>query len=482
MENLDYQQLAQSLLGETLKVSGTPSLITAHGPGGLLSNAGMRPGVANAMVMPIQGLASILPMRPSNETNPLRGIFTGVTASTGSEPADRCSDPPSAGVSQLCTTTAVWGWFGRSSRELRLDTFGRIINRGEFTDYRLMGNPISANNSPMIPGADPKALNSEIAKVLFELSVAIVRDSATDIYQGNPTNNTGTAGSEGRAYYRGLDLLINTGYQDVVTGVACEAADPIVLNFGQNVSDSGTGIVKTLTYVYRNLRYIAEQTGMGEVDFVIPMRWSLFYELSAIWPCAYQTYRCSVDGTNNRAVSSREVLNEMTDTMRREKYLLIDGMKVPVVADNAISETETEAGIFESDIYIVPLRANGIGSGNAPLSEGGSVLTYMEYFSFDNDDITAAKKALAPPGVYETASNGRFLFHRQSPQNLCVKMVGWCQERLILETPYLSARITNVSYSPLQHERDAFIGDPYFVAGGRSDYVGYGPSYEAPTS
>ncbi len=477
---MNYQLLAEKLIAETMKVSGTPSTVTAHGPGGLLSNAGMRPGVANAMTMPIRGLASILPMRASNEENPLSGIFTGVTASTGSEPSSRCDDPPSAGVSQLCTTTSVWGWFGRSSREVRLDTFGRIINRGEFTDYALMGNPLVANGGTPVPGANPKALNSEISKILFELGVAMVRDSAQDLYSGNPSNNTGSVGSEGRAYYRGLDLLVNNGYVDVVTGVACPAADPIVMDYNANVSTNGEGMVKTLTYLHRNLRYIAEQTGMGEVDFVIPMRWSLFYELSAIWPCAYQTYRCSVDGTNNRAVSSREKLNEMTDTMRREKYLLIDGIKVPVIADNAIAETETEAGIFESDIYIIPLRANGIGSGNAPLSEGGSILTYMEYFSFDNSELTAGRKALAPPGVYETASNGRFLFHRQPPKNLCVKMVGWTQERLRLETPYLSARLTNVRYSPLLHERDAFVDDAYFAGGGRSDYVGYGPSYAAP--
>ena len=477
---MDYEQLAAALTAQSQKTTGTASTVMAHGPGGLLSNLGMRPGVANAMVMPITGLAGILPIRPSTESNPLRGIFTGVTASTGSEPTTRCEDPPSAGVSQLCTTTAVWGWFGRSSREVRLDLFGRTINRGEFTDMQLMGDPFAANSTPRIPGGDPKALNSEISKILFELSVAMVRDSARDMFTGNPTNNTGTPGNGGREYYRGLDLLIDTGYVDVVTGVACTAADPIVLDYNANISTNGTGMVRTATYVFRNLNFIAEQTGMGTVDFTIAMRWSLFYELTSIWPCSYQTYRCDVDGTNNRAVSSREDMNKFTDSMRAGKFLLIDGMQVPVTIDNAISETETEAGIFQSDMYFIPLRASGIGLGNAPLSEGGNILTYMEYFDFGNDNLTAGRAAMAPPGTYEVTPNGRNLFHRQSPTNLCMKIAGWSQERLILETPYLSARITNISYSPLLHEREAFIGDPYFVNGGRSDYVGYGPSYEAP--
>mgnify|MGYP000055946164 CR=1 FL=1 len=308
----------------------------------------------------------------------------------------------------------------------------------------------------------------------------MVRDSARDLFTGDPVNNVGTAGNEGRGYYRGFDMLVNTGYQDVVSGVAMPAADPIVMDYNQNISTNGTGAVRTFTYIYRNLKFIAEQTGMGTVEFTIAMRWSLFYELSALWPCSYQTYRCDLDGTNNRAVSNREALNAMTDGMRADKYLLIDGERVSVTIDNSIAETETEAGIFQSDAYIIPLRASGIGSGNAPLSEGGNILTYMEYFDFGNPSLTAARAAMAPPGVYEVSGNGRFLFHKQPPTNLCLKLVGWCQERLIMETPYLSARITNISYSPLLHEREVFTDDAYFVNGGRDNYVGYGPSYEAP--
>jgi hypothetical protein len=349
---------------------------------------------------------------------------------------------------------------------------------------RLMGDPFGNGGQPNpVPGGSAAAIGTEVGKALFELGVALVRDSARDLYSGNPSNNTGTAEDGGRTYYRGLDLLINTGYQDVVTGQACEAADSIIYDYNASIDANATGFVEAMTYVYRNLKWISRQTGLDPVTWTISMTWGAFYEITAVWPCAYDTYRCSLDGTNNRAVSSREELNRMTDNMRNGSYLLIDGEQVDVTIDDAITETETEPGLFQSDIYFVPLFTGGMGAGSAPISEGGNLLTYMEYFSWDTDGgPMAAARAFAPPGVYETAAGGRYLFHKMFPQNLCIKMAAWCQERLKLETPYLAARVTNVSYAPLLHQRQAFTDDAYFVNGGRTNYEGFGPSYEDPTS
>ena len=84
---IDYDQLATALAlkmaGDSVAYkgpSGTPSNIYAHGPGGLLSPLGLRRGLANAMILPALGLMAALPARTSNETDPLTGIFTGVTA------------------------------------------------------------------------------------------------------------------------------------------------------------------------------------------------------------------------------------------------------------------------------------------------------------------------------------------------------------------------------------------------------------------
>lgn len=53
---------------------------------------------------------------------------------------------------------------------------------------------------------------------------------------------------------------------------------------------------------------------------------------------------------------------------------------------------------------------------------------------------------------------------------------------MMLETPYLAARLQNIGYTPLIHEREPFTTDAYFVDGGRTDYIGFGPSYFPPVS
>lgn len=501
MTEINYEelamQLAMKMATEKGVVSGSPSNIYAHGTGGLLSPLGLRRGLANAMILPGLGLMAALPSRTSNELNPLTGIFTGVTATTGDEPETRCEDPPVAGASKICTQTRTFSWFGRKSRELRLDRFDMVINRGEFTDMTLVGNPFTGPDvpTPATPnvGIDSGMLNTEYGKLIFELATAMLRDAACDLYTGDPANNSGPAGDSGREYYRGLDLLINDNYQDAVTEQACPAADSIIRDFSNaNITTDTTAqtdAVQEITYILRNLQYIAAKAGLAPVQHVLSMRFGLFYELTAIWPCAYQTYRCQVAGTNDRTVIDREMSNRMTDDMRGDihnrtgQYLLIDGQRVPVILDDCPTETETTPGVFSSDLYFAPITVRGGSNTSAPVSEGGDLATYLEYANFDRTNgPMAGARLMAPPGVYETSQGGKFMFHKYFPQNMCVQIAGWTQQRLMLETPYLAARLQNIGYTPLIHEREPFTSDAYFVDGGRTDFLGFGPSYYPPTS
>lgn len=485
---------------ESLKTpTGSPTNVYAHGPGGLLSPLGMRRGLANAMILPSLGIFDVLPKRTSREENPLLGIFTGQTAATGDEPDGRCDDPRTAGQSKICTHTFTWGWFGLKSQEVRLDRFGVFINRGEFDDYTVVGNPFDApdvGGGVEVPGQrklSPSMVNTEYGKLMWELAVDLMREQARDLYSGNPANNTGTPGNGGREYYRGFDLLINTGYQDAITQQSCPAADSIVRDWNSvDISTDGNGIVRELTYIYRNLKYIATQAGLSPARWAISMRWGAFYELTEIWPCAYLSYRCNLSGSNasnSTNFISADRQTEMRDQMRGDIYnregqfLLIDGERVPVVIDDSITEGGTGiGGQFVSDIYFVPLSVRG-GNGGAPISEGGTAATYLEYFDFDMPGGTMdGARMMAPAGAYVTTPNKRYLFHKYYPKNLCVQIAGWNKPRLVLETPYLAARLQNVAYTPLIHEREPFTDDAYFVDGGNTNFLGYGPSYAAPTA
>lgn len=495
MPAIDYEKLANKLVekagGQRQKAVGsTPTTIYGHGvtgpqPGGvagLFSYPGLEREITNAMVMPRLGLLDLLPSRTSIYDNPLYGIMTGVTATTGSEPTGVCDDPPVAGLMKLCTHQFVFGRFSRMSRVFDIDRAGRFVNRSDFNDLELVGNPTGPLAQqgivPGIPNSNVSlAVRSEIDKALFELAVSWGRDFASVVYDGSPTNNTSGGGY--REPY-GLDILINDGYRDAETGVACPAADSIIRSFGsQNIANEGFDLVNEITYIYRNLRYNASRMGLDPVEWVLAMPWGLFYELTAVWPCAYSTYRCQTLGDNNRGVIDIVAQNQMRDDMRGDvysntgQYLLIDGQKVPVVLDDGIAETNLPGSSFSSGIYFVPLRVLG----NRPV-------TFIEYVNYDGPlGAMEMARAIAPAESYYTTNNGRFLWHKKPPTNFCVQLLAKTEWRLILETPQIAARLTDIVYTPLIATRSF---DPantsFYQDGGRTDRGSFGPSWFSPTS
>lgn len=502
MPAIDYEKLSTKLVeklagASTRKaVSSTPTTVYGHGVtgpqpngvAGLFSFPGLERPILNAMVMPRLGLLDLLPSRVSIYDSPLYGIMTGVTATTGSEPTGVCDDPPTAGLMKLCTHAFYFGRFSRMTRVFDIDRAGRFINRSDFNDLELVGDPLGplsqAGIVPAIPGTSSPALavRSELAKALFEFGVSWGRDFADILYEGDPANNTSGGGYK-EPY--GLDVLINTGYRDAENGQACPAADSIVRSFnnveiGRNATDSANeAIVVELTYIYRNLRYNAGRMGLDPVTWAISMPWGLFYELTELWPCAYATYRCNVLGENNRGVVDIMEQNRMRDDMRGDvftqtgQYLLIDGQRVPVVLDDGITVTNLPGSSFASTIYFVPLRVLG----NRPV-------TFVEYVNYDGPfGAMEMAQALAPQGSYYTTNGGRFLWHAKPPTNFCVQLLAKTEWRVILETPQIAARLTDVKYTPLIATRSF---DPantsFYVDGGRTDRGSYGPSYFSPTA
>lgn len=487
---IDYEKLSQALLMQgvkgmsntqdkrreayqaSFKAISTVTSIYAHGSGGLYSMPGLSKPVFSAMLLPDTGLASRLPTRASRDQNPIYGIFTGVTATTGSEPADACADPPTAGLSKLCMHTFVFSRFSRQTRAFDIDRSGLITNRGEFLDLELMNNPfdVSPQNPgvPTLPTSAADVLRSESAKAVFELGVSMARDSARELYTGNPANNSGA-----RQYYYGLDILINTGYRDAESGTACPAADSIVQSFNNGRIDlAPTSIVTVITYMMRNLRYIAQRVGLDPATWALTMRFGAFYELSQVWPLAYYTTGNTIQTAAQPIVNDGRGLIEFRDDMRNNNYLMIDGQKVPVIIDEAITETSPAPGIFSSTIYFVPLTVLG-----------GVPVTFFEHINYDGPmGALEMAQVMAPDGSYSTSDGGRFLWHRKPPANFCVQMVAKTQPRLMLLTPHIAARLTNVRYAPYLHERGSFTDDGYFANGGRTDRLGYPPSLFGPTA
>jgi len=463
MENIDYKRLALELLeqGKTEKATGTaPTAQMGHGSGGLFSNAGLETDLFSAFVLPNYGLYSILPQYPTQTENPLFGIVTGVTDSTGSEPTGPCDNPPYAGLMKLCMQTYPLGRFSRQTRTAELDAFGKLNNRADHKDLRINGN---GGNGIALPGAPSFAssgnpANNDIDKILFEFVVSFTRDFAPMIWNGSTANNTWQGGYK---EFIGLDTLINTGYRDAVSSTVCAAADPVVKSFGDvQIQNNTAGIVNDITQIYYELMDRSRRMGLDPATWVICMAPSLFHVLTSYWACSYLTYRCfnadNASVIDPQGTYSMDAAIALRDGMRTGSYLWIDGVKVTVIQDDTITQTNVGSGVSEGKIYFVPMTVLG-----------GRPVTYMEYFDYSvAGGFMDAANALAPQGFYKVTDGGRFAVHLKPPANWCVEIVAKTEPRVLLRTPQISAVLTDVRWIPYVHERDWDPDGTYFVNGG----------------
>jgi hypothetical protein len=437
--------------GITTKDAGTTAGAQLHGPGGLLGTYGLNKQIVNAMIMP-RGLSGRLPVRPSIDTNEIFAIFTGQLASTGTEPSEACAAWPLVGQFKVCKQQTPFGQQGRESQVLNIKYAGQVINRGEFTDNVLFGKPVMGDNVTPGPINWGQILQTEYEKKLGELYNGYFRDYSRYIYTGNPQV---TAGSLGWMQYRGLDLLVNTGKVDAISGVACPAADSVVYDFnGTNATTDGATAYSIIANIVTNMERLSEQLGF-ETKWALTMTYRAYWALTQIWPCVYATAGCISPNTIVRT-SSLEEQAMMRNEMRNGRYLLIEGKRYEVVIDDMITETVAAGGVvgtYQSDIYMLPLTANG------------QPTLYWEYFPFDAQ-ATAAAAQLAPQGYFQSLMNGRFLQVRQSPTHTCVQVEIIERPRLILMTPFLAAKFENLRYNITVAGRDPYPDDVYFADGG----------------
>jgi hypothetical protein len=446
--------------------SGSPVGPYLHGPGGLFGVPGISRDVISTRVQ-TRGLASALPARGTNDMQPLYPYITGFMAPTGSNPNGVCDDPQTAGPIKNCLQTAQFGRYSYQTREFELNRAGQRSNRGEFMDLQLVNPPLVSDvggiTTPATASGGRVSLASEMAMRMVEVGVSFQDKLVRQVYTGNPANNTGGGGYK---EFMGLDILIGTTKVDAQTGTPCPSLRSDIKAFNyQNISTSGgQSIVNVLTYMMRMLRHNAERMNMGGTTWAITMRQSLFWELTAVWPCAYMTYRCAAqDNTQTQLVIDANDQLAMRDDMRNGMYLIIDGVRYPVIIDDGIVEENRadNANIpivgFASDIYIVPLT----------IRDGSMAATFWEYFDFSADNAAMADARVSGyTDQYFWTDGGRYLWHRKPPLNWCVQMLAKVEPRLVLLTPHLAGRVTDVVYVPLQHERDSINGDDYFIDGG----------------
>jgi len=471
--DITAEMIGQALLGlvQNVKATGakhdagtTPATTGyVHGPGGLLSYPGVDPVVFHTNVGFIPGVMNSIPAVPTRFDTPLFEIVTGIKADAAGqeEAAGVCDVAPVGGTMKAGIVTFRFGRYQRRTRTIELNRLGHLNNRAEPMDLQLVGQSAGANvfGGPA-NGAFPQGqiLTNEIDAVMQERAVSLNRQLQRQVWTGNPGNNN--AGG-GYAEFAGLDLLINTNWRDALTGNALPSLYPTIFNFAlKQIDSNGPELVNQVTYLARQVRDLAERTGVSNVRWAFTMRPALFFELTKVWPCAYFTNLCTFGAGTATDIRQNIDLGDQTamrDAMRQGRYLLIDGERWDVILDDAIVEYSNTtlngvtSGCFSSDIYLLPMSV----SGRATL--------YFEYFDFSNASLASA---LGQGMVLARVLGGGAWLETIRQTLWCVDWQAKIEPRLILRTPWLAGRITNVQYCPLIQTRQPFPDSAYWVNGG----------------
>ena len=444
----------------------TPTTNLMHGGTGIFGVQGIDRDVFSTRVHPT-GLLNALPALATQDTNPVVPYLTGFTSPSGTNPDGVCDDPRVAGQMKSGMLTAIFGRISGMTEDLNTTVIGEHLNRGEFFDLRVIGDPIldSGFGVPEFSNSTgTQAIAQEVLSRLLTLGIFFELELSQMLWTGNPLNNTANGGW---LEFPGLDILIGTGKVDAISGTLLPSLDSDVKDYNYNLVDTTSPtIVEVLSALYRTLRKNARTMGMNPTTWAIVMREELFWEISAVWPTLYDTWKAVLINTNSRLVVDAKAEVNERDRLRSEQILVIDGVEVPVIFDDGIVEENGDAGDanfnsnlldgsqFASNIYFVPLTV-----------AGGMPVTFMEYFNFAGQNGAMEGIGLGKLTEEFWTDGGKFIWTKQRT-NWCVNWLSLIRPRVRLLTPHLAGRLDNVAYQPYQHTRQPFNENPYFTNGG----------------
>jgi hypothetical protein len=437
--------------GDHQKVANTVhDAVRLHGDTGLFSTPGLERDIISAHVRPY-GIADKIPALPSVNEDPRFGSITGFSDDIGAEPLNACEDAPT-GYMKGCNLTARFGMIRRDTNTVEMDKVMLRVNRGDFTDLVLRGRVLGLSNVEPSGMNQGDILNIITMAEMVGVAVRTERKLVKQIWQGSvlvPNE------------FPGLDLQIATGIVDADTGIPCPALDSDVKNFAYGDVGASSDIVTYLSSMEWYLRNLAYTTGVDPVEWVIAMRPELWFELSAIWPCAYHTNKCggAVDGTSTVMIDGRENTTER-DAMRNGLYIHINGNRYNVIPDvgiyekNSVNDANLIPGEYASSIYFLPLTIGG-----------GFPVLYREYVDYRR----------AAPDISLLRGKEDFFWTDAGVYSWAIEQIKWCykmalktEQRIVLRAPQLAGRIDDIKYAPLQHLRDVDPQSPYWKDGGVS--------------
>lgn len=448
--------LQQAQKHDTVQALGDP----AHGTDMLFSEPGVRPSMPNAIQAP-RLFIDALPVQQSFYENELISILTALTETTGSNPTGTCGTPPAPGALKKATIKSQFGKLFVGTPKVQVDEIGQLKNRADM-ERQIMN--VAARNSPFTPDILTRAgmnFRSRTALEMFKLTNAVMRAFAPTLIDGNNTlANTATTLGWIKEF-DGLARLVKTGYTDLDSGIAAPAADSHVVDWGTTLGGTlqGANIVKWLHDMYFSRVTLADDVGIdGTWTFVMDRR--LFRALVFVWACVYANARCSDGSAGNPINRQSDAIEARANEMMRGQFLLLDGVAVPVLftSGKEVSEPDESGNGLIGDIFLVNLTANG------------EPTTYVEYFPLNNEFINEWINAVGTSD-YAAINNGMYLTTK--------RVTAFCEEwmltgrfRMIHSHPFLSAKLTNVTFDSYTGYRDWAPGGTFYYGGGATYWNG----------
>lgn len=423
---------------------------------GMFSLAGGRQGVFGALTRPNSWL-DVVNVERSEFTNEILDTLTGQTADGATNATNFCGNPPEPGVLKTARQTYAWGSFYGKTRLNAVAEIGQLKDRGDMGRTLLNSAPV---NNPFIPDIAQRITDtrSQLRNELYTFGNALERSTEVVSIQG-------TAGSENSRYgwfkeFKGLDGLIKTGHTDSVSTLTAAAMDSIVVAFNAAITGTAAGgDGRTFSEVLDDTMFALEdrarQVGMGgAVQWVIVMRQEQFRKASEVQAAKYNFLRAAGGQYNEINMMGNDV-QALRLAMQQGQFLLVNGKQVPVVFSEGCEFTALGSGNYKSDFYIVPI------------SWGGVPLLRLQYFNMANEYTSEFINAFGDSQI-TTINNGMYLVGKRST-GLCLEYHFQARMRLVLDTPWLAARVDDISYSYTNiATRTALPGTSLYVNGGLS--------------
>lgn len=458
------KQLDEHRKNDPVNTAGTaPSLhgLNPSGTLGLFGYPGTNPRMFSTIVRAAGSFSRALEARGNIFLRERVELLTGVTAETGTNPENFCGTAARPGVLKVCMQDYEFGKMLASTDTVELPEQGAYFSRAD------IDRTIEPINDPslFVPDVVTRATNpnSQSWNQMYKLGVSLERQWEKVIIQGNKSAAATGAGSLPYwiKQFEGLDRLIKTGYVDFVSGVACPAVDSRVINFNANLTGSsatfGT-LVDTILDVHNGMAVQLVDMGYSFEDlagaFVVHPR--MWRPLTRMWPCNYNTVGCIVVNNDGERINiDAGEQRRMQDEMYAGRYLMVDGMRIPVLFSWAVPITNVGADLYTGSMYFVPFRL------------GGQIVTWIEYFDMGNAQQVEFE-SLGGTAPLSRPINGGLYRIGQKAEPFCIEYKLASKARLRFDAPFAAYRIDNITFQDRSRLRSPYIGESYHANGGQT--------------